>query len=199
MSATTDANRGAETRQTIAAAADDLFYRQGYAATGFADIAAAVGISRGNFYYHFRTKDEILDAVIARRLQRTEIMLAGWETEADDPAERICAFIRILVRNGTLIMAHGCPVGTLWVVGPIHNVSFLSSSANQAGHMIRAPSSLPDREGPRALPVRLQSWEWVWRSCCSRRLHSGPTDHRWRMSRCCSTPGCGSSNRPAHG
>lgn len=113
MSATTDANRGAETRQTIAAAADDLFYRQGYAATGFADIAAAVGISRGNFYYHFRTKDEILDAVIARRLQRTEIMLAGWETEADDPAERICAFIRILVRNGTLIMAHGCPVGTL--------------------------------------------------------------------------------------
>ena len=53
------------TREQITAAADELFYRRGYEYTSFADIAAAVNLSRGNFYYHFKTKDEILDAVIA--------------------------------------------------------------------------------------------------------------------------------------
>ena len=52
------------TRDHIVEAADQLFYRQGYEHTSFADIADAVHISRGNFYYHFKTKDEILDAVI---------------------------------------------------------------------------------------------------------------------------------------
>lgn len=53
------------TRHQIVEAADRLFYERGFEATSFADIAAVVGLSRGNFYYHFRTKDEILEAVIA--------------------------------------------------------------------------------------------------------------------------------------
>lgn len=113
MGGASSGTRGGETREAIIASADDLFYRQGFAATGFADIAAAVGISRGNFYYHFRTKDEILEAVIARRLASTAQMLARWEVETDDPAERIRAFIHILITNGARIMDHGCPVGTL--------------------------------------------------------------------------------------
>ena len=52
------------TREEIVDAADQLFYRQGYEHTSFADIAQAVQISRGNFYHHFKSKDEILDAVI---------------------------------------------------------------------------------------------------------------------------------------
>ena len=47
------------TRDQIVEAADRLFYRQGYEHTSFADIADAVQISRGNFYYHFKSKDEI--------------------------------------------------------------------------------------------------------------------------------------------
>ena len=39
------------------------------------NIAEAVKISRGNFYYHFKTKDEILDAVIAQRLACTQQVL----------------------------------------------------------------------------------------------------------------------------
>lgn len=105
--------RGNETREAIVAVADDLFYRQGFDATGFTAVAEAIGISRGNFYYHFRTKDEILDAVIARRLTATNAMLANWDAASDEPAERICAFVQILITNGPKIMAHGCPVGTL--------------------------------------------------------------------------------------
>lgn len=73
------------TRQHIVEAADDLFYRQGFAHTSFADIAKAVNISRSNFYHHFKTKDDMLDAVIQNRLNKTEQMLADWG-EQDSPS-----------------------------------------------------------------------------------------------------------------
>lgn len=101
------------TRESIVQAADALFYERGFEHTSFADIAEAVQISRGNFYYHFRTKDEILEAVIAARTERTQDMLAQWEAEADGPQERIRLFAEILIRNQTKIMRYGCPVGTL--------------------------------------------------------------------------------------
>ncbi|PRD45165.1 TetR family transcriptional regulator [Phyllobacterium phragmitis] len=101
------------TQDLIVQKADALFYEGGFAATSFAEIATALGISRGNFYYHFKTKDEILDAVIARRLERTRAMLDRWQTESEAPRERILSFIRILISNRTKIMAFGCPVGTL--------------------------------------------------------------------------------------
>ncbi len=102
-----------QTRERIVDTADTLFYENGFDTTSFADIADAVGISRGNFYHHFRTKDDILDAVIARRMRATEDLLEGWETQAASPLERIRLFIRILITNQTKIMAFGCPVGTL--------------------------------------------------------------------------------------
>ncbi len=104
---------GKTTRDHIVEAADQLFYRQGYEHTSFSDIADAVQISRGNFYYHFKTKDEILDAVIGLRLTNTQSMLEQWENEGDHPADRILSFIHILIANRTKIMAYGCPVGTL--------------------------------------------------------------------------------------
>jgi AcrR family transcriptional regulator len=101
------------TRELIVEKADILFYEGGYEATSFAEIAAAVGISRGNFYHHFKTKDDILDAVIARRMERTSAMLDGWQAEGDGPRERILSFIQMLIGNQAKIMTFGCPVGTL--------------------------------------------------------------------------------------
>lgn len=104
---------GKTTRDRIVGAADELFYRRGYEHTSFSDIADAVKISRGNFYYHFKTKDEILDAVIALRLANTRQMLRQWETQGEQPADRILSFIHILIANRAKIKRHGCPVGTL--------------------------------------------------------------------------------------
>ncbi len=102
-----------DTRRQIVSAADRLFYENGFEATSFADVAKQVGLSRGNFYYHFRTKDEILDAVIALRIENTQAMLHAWEEGAATPTERIRSFIHILIMNRAKIMAYGCPVGTL--------------------------------------------------------------------------------------
>ncbi len=101
------------TRDHIIEAADRLFYRQGYEHTSFSDIANAVHISRGNFYFHFKTKDEILDAVVSRRLADTRKMLDKWEIEGKTPADRIRSFIHILIANRANIKRYGCPVGTL--------------------------------------------------------------------------------------
>jgi AcrR family transcriptional regulator len=101
------------TREHIVEEADRLFYQQGYEHTSFADIAQAVRISRGNFYYHFKTKDEILDAVINARLASTRKMLEQWEIDGDQPADRIRSFIHLLIANRADIKRYGCPVGTL--------------------------------------------------------------------------------------
>jgi AcrR family transcriptional regulator len=105
--------KAAATRAQIVAAADRLFYEHGFEHTSFTAIAEAVGLSRGNFYYHFRTKDEILTAVIETRVEATRRMLRQWENEAAEPEERIRRFIRIVVTNGADIQNFGCPVGTL--------------------------------------------------------------------------------------
>src|SRR5215831_6130691 len=105
--------RAKATRDQIIEAADQLFYRNGYEHTSFSDIADTVQISRGNFYHHFKSKDEILDAVINRRLANTRQMLDRWEVESEHPIDRIRSFINILVTNRTKIKRYGCPVGTL--------------------------------------------------------------------------------------
>lgn len=101
------------TRDQIVDAADQLFYQHGYEHTSFKHIAEKVNISRGNFYYHFKTKDDILTAVIQRRLANTRRMLAQWEAKGATPEERIRCFINILIRNQAKIKLYGCPVGTL--------------------------------------------------------------------------------------
>jgi len=101
------------TRDQIVEAADRLFYRRGYEHTSFSDIADIVRISRGNFYYHFKTKDEILDAVVGARLANTRRMLERWEIEGKTPADCIRSFIDMLIANRADIKRYGCPVGTL--------------------------------------------------------------------------------------
>lgn len=101
------------TRQQIVAAADDLFYRQGFECTTFADITAVVKISRGNLYHHFKVKDDILNAVIEARLSKVQDTLGQWETEGNTPRLRIESYIKSLRHNWSAIRDHGCPVGSL--------------------------------------------------------------------------------------
>jgi AcrR family transcriptional regulator len=104
---------GRRTKSEIVAAADELFYRMGFEPTSFADIAQRVNISRGNFYHHFKTKDEILNEVIQKRAADRRAMLDAWEQDEATPEGRIGRFIDILAMNCDKIRLHGCPVGTL--------------------------------------------------------------------------------------
>ena len=55
-----------ERRNEILDAAEELFVTKGYDKTSTNDILDRVGIARGTLYYHFKSKEEILNAMIER-------------------------------------------------------------------------------------------------------------------------------------
>lgn len=101
------------TREKIINTAEQLFYEQGFETTSFADIAERVEISRGNFYHHFKSKDDILNAVIELRLNNARDMICQWETQSDSPKDRIKCYINIVIENKNKIKRFGCPLGSL--------------------------------------------------------------------------------------
>ncbi len=70
----------AERKNEILDAAEELFPARGYEETSTGDILDRVGIARGTLYYHFRSKEEILDALIGR-ISQTLIARAGKAAE----------------------------------------------------------------------------------------------------------------------
>ena len=53
-------------REEILDAAEELFVTKGYEQATTVDIMQKVGIAKGTLYYHFTSKEEILDALIER-------------------------------------------------------------------------------------------------------------------------------------
>ena len=113
MKAKAMGTKGEGNRQRIINAADSLFYRRGYNQTSFQDISDATGIPRGNFYYYFKTKDEILNAVVNTRITGLTTMLNQCEAKSDDPRERLLAFSNMLDDLSDDIIQSGCPIGSL--------------------------------------------------------------------------------------
>jgi len=60
----------AETRQQILDTALDVFSRKGYSRTTFVDIAAPIGLTKGAVYWHFKSKTDLLVALIEECLIR---------------------------------------------------------------------------------------------------------------------------------
>jgi AcrR family transcriptional regulator len=66
-----------ETRRRLRDAALDVYRRDGFATARIDDIARAVGVSRGTFYFHFPAKEDVLadllreaEANVARAVER---------------------------------------------------------------------------------------------------------------------------------
>jgi len=75
QSTTAKTRDGKTTRDAILAAALRLMHVHGYHATSLDDVLRESGVGKGNFYYHFRSKEElgyaILDQVVAGFVERT--------------------------------------------------------------------------------------------------------------------------------
>lgn len=102
-----------KTKQRIIEAANALFYHKGFNRTSFTDIVDAANVPRGNIYYYFKTKDEILEAAIDYRLHRIRQMLENWSGEYRTPIERLHRFLDILDNSSDALVRYGCPMGTL--------------------------------------------------------------------------------------
>lgn len=101
------------TRQRIVESANRLFYHQGYHNTSFTDVVNAAGVPRGNIYYYFKTKEDILHAAIDYRLERIGAMLESWSGSYRTPVERLHRFVNILEDSADALTRYGCPMGSL--------------------------------------------------------------------------------------
>lgn len=104
--------QAADKKETLVGAADLLFHKRGYKKTTLADIAAESGVPLGAVYYYFKTKDDLMAAVIETRIERFENRRAMWE-RASSPAERLGSFIDYAIRSKSVLARHGCPNGSL--------------------------------------------------------------------------------------
>ena len=87
-----DGNR----RQALLAAAAQLFRVQGFDATSTRDIAAAVGMHSGSPFYHFKSKSDLLCAVMEEGMRAALARQASALHAA--PADEPLAQIRCLIR-----------------------------------------------------------------------------------------------------
>jgi len=100
-------------RERLIAAAAQLLHQQGVEKTTLAEIAQSADVPAGNVYYYFKTKDEIVAAVIEAHLQQVNAMLAAIDRRHRSPRARLKALVGELMRQGDLLVRYGCPLGTL--------------------------------------------------------------------------------------
>lgn len=100
MRITKDAN---ERKNEILDVAQRLFHEQGYAQTSIEDILKKIGIARGTLYYHFKSKEEILSAMIDRQIERNEEILHRIaDNQALSAVEKLYELILFQSHSGTL-------------------------------------------------------------------------------------------------
>jgi TetR/AcrR family transcriptional regulator, transcriptional repressor for nem operon len=100
-------------QQRLIAAASQLLHQQGIEKTTLADIAQAADVPAGNVYYYFKTKDDIIAAVIEAHVQQAKAALASIDRSHHSPKSRLKALVGQYARQGEVIALYGCPHGSL--------------------------------------------------------------------------------------
>ena len=105
------------TKEQIVDAASRLVHVRGFNNTSVDEILRESGVGKGNFYYYFRSKDELGFAILERGLERisTELIEKHFNPEKD-PWEQILDFLDSLVeRARQRACTGGCLLGNLAV------------------------------------------------------------------------------------
>jgi AcrR family transcriptional regulator len=72
-----------ERREEIVETADRLFRQHGYANCSVEMIIREIGVAKGTYYYYFKSKQEVLEAIVERTLSQIVEMAKG---VANDPS-----------------------------------------------------------------------------------------------------------------
>ncbi|MCS3529000.1 TetR/AcrR family transcriptional regulator [Chryseobacterium sp. JUb7] len=99
------------TRLTILQKAFELIYVNGYQTTSVDEIIATTQVTKGAFYYHFKTKDEMGLAII------NELMIPNFKNtfikpfqSIENPIDTIYNLMYyLLIENESLKVEYGCP------------------------------------------------------------------------------------------
>ena len=81
-------------RGKLLQAAAHLFRNKGFERTTVRDLAGAVGILSGSIFHHFKSKDEILRAVMEETIVYNTALMQAALSESADPREKVLGLIR---------------------------------------------------------------------------------------------------------
>ncbi len=90
---TTIQSRGQTTKADILQVARQLFSEHGYHKTGIADIQEATGLTKGAFYHHFHSKEDLAMAILERTRQEYAEQLYAPAMQQQTAAERLEALL----------------------------------------------------------------------------------------------------------
>ena len=99
-------------RERLVASAADLLHRHGVERTTLAAIAHAADVPQGNVYYYFKTRDDLVRAVIDSRAESIRSLLASCDRRST-PRARLKGLAHSWAQAADLVANHGCPLGSL--------------------------------------------------------------------------------------
>ncbi len=80
-------------RERILSTAADLFFQQGYRATGINEVIEKSGVAKATFYNHFPTKEDLCLAYLQDRNTSEYEAITAYVRDHDSPRERLLAVI----------------------------------------------------------------------------------------------------------
>jgi TetR/AcrR family transcriptional repressor of nem operon len=90
---------GMATRERILDAAQNLILDRGYVGMTVDHVLEEVGITKGAFFHHFKTKDDLAKALLRRFAEKDAQIYAETRERAeklsDDPLEQVLIFVRL--------------------------------------------------------------------------------------------------------
>ncbi|MEM1045878.1 MAG: helix-turn-helix domain-containing protein [Pseudomonadota bacterium] len=131
------------TRDRIIAAAARLFYAEGIRAVSVDAVAERAGITKKTLYYHFRSKDDLVEAYLQSRDQPALDAYAAWFERAEgDVAERIRTMFREFAQSADTDRWRGC--GFLRTIAELANMPGHPAVKAGAAHKKRFEAWLTD-------------------------------------------------------
>lgn len=106
---------GTTARDEILDAAGELFTTRGYASTSTRAIAAAVGIRQASLYHYFKTKDELLSALLHQTVTPTLDFLTGLRG-VDPPLSAAQCLHAVAAFDGAQLLTSRWNLGALYLL-----------------------------------------------------------------------------------
>ncbi|WP_238010497.1 TetR/AcrR family transcriptional regulator [Dactylosporangium sp. AC04546] len=94
------------TRRSLITSALELFERSGFDRTSVQEIADQAHLTKGAFYHHFESKDDLLRHIQEEYLEAQLTAIQQIEAGSDDPKVRVAELIRFSLRSVAEYRAH---------------------------------------------------------------------------------------------
>lgn len=142
-----------KSKEKILASAKELFHENGFQQTSVDEILKKSGVTKSNFYYHFKSKEELGLIILDRFIQlyESDVLMQTLGNKELKPSDRLTEFYRaVRTFHRDLEKPRGCPFGNMAIEMSGSNESFREK-----------------------LSIFFNSWEKIIEECISEGMRSG--------------------------